>query len=191
MASNPLDLEIPTDSYLPPTLGLASIATACDHQLNRPRHLIIRIRQNSSTMPPLPIEEYQVGWVYAPPKELTAARAILDEEHEQYKSQIPHDNNNYVLGRIHGHNMVTACVPAGVDGTASAATVANNMLRIFHAIRFGLMVGIGGGIPDSNKGVDIRLGDMVVSQPDGTHGGVVQYDLRKNLGDGPELLLTV
>jgi hypothetical protein len=53
------------------------------------------------------------------------------------------------------------------------------------------MMGIGGGIPDSNKGVDIRLGDVVVSQPDGTYGGVVQYDLRKNLRDGPELLLTL
>ena len=62
-------------------------------------------------------------------------------------------------------------------------------------------VDIRGGIPDSNKGVDIRLGDVVVSQPNGTHGGVVQYDLQKNLGDGvfkregalrppPTLLLT-
>jgi hypothetical protein len=65
------------------------------------------------------------------------------------------------------------------------------MLGIFHAIRFGLTVGIGGGAPDLNNGVDIRLGDVVVSQPDGTHDGVVQYDLRKNLGNGPELLLTV
>lgn len=152
-------------------------------------------------MPPLPIEDYQVGWVCALPKELTAARAMLDEEHEQYKSQMPHDNNSYVLGRIHGHNVVIACLPAGVYGTVSAATVANNMLRTFPAIRFGLMVGIGGGIPDSNKGVDVRLGDVVVGQPDGTHGGVVQYDLRKNLSDGvferkgvlrppPTLLLT-
>jgi hypothetical protein len=53
------------------------------------------------------------------------------------------------------------------------------------------MVGIGGGIPDSNKGVDIRLGDVVVCQPDGTHVGVVQYDLPKNLGDGPELLFSL
>jgi nucleoside phosphorylase len=134
-------------------------------------------------MPPLPIEEYHVGWVCALPKELTAARAMLDEEHEQYQSQVPHDNNSYVLGRIHGHNVVIACLPAGVYGTVSAATVANNMLRTFPGIRFGLMVGIGGGIPNSYKGVDIRLGDVVVSQPDGTHGGVVQYDLRKNLGD--------
>ncbi|OQV00398.1 hypothetical protein CLAIMM_05895 isoform 2 [Cladophialophora immunda] len=152
-------------------------------------------------MPPLPIEEYQVGWVCALPKELTAARAMLDEEYEPYTSQIPHDNNSYVLGRMHGHNVVMACLPAGVYGTVSAATVANNMLRTFTGIRFGLMVGIGGGIPNVHKDVDIRLGDVVVSQPDGTHGGVVQYDLRKNLGEGvferkgvlrppPTLLLT-
>jgi hypothetical protein len=73
-----------------------------------------------------------------------------------------------------------ACLPAGMYGTNSAATVANNMLRTFTGIRFGLMVGIGGGIPNLNKGWDIRLGDVVASQPDGTQGGVVQYDLGKN-----------
>ncbi|KAK7890413.1 hypothetical protein LTR67_008299 [Exophiala xenobiotica] len=134
-------------------------------------------------MPPLSIEDYHVGWVCALPKELIAARAMLDEEHEQYKSQVPHDNNNYMLGRIHGHNIVIACPPAGVYSTVSAAAVANNMLRTFSAIRFGLLVGIGGGIPNLVRGVDIRLSDVVVSQPDGTHGGVVQYDLRKSLGD--------
>jgi hypothetical protein len=62
--------------------------------------------------------------------------------------------------------------------------MANNtsILRTFTGIRFGLMVGIGGGIP--NKDVDIRLGDVVVSQPDSTHGGLVQYDLGKNLEGG-------
>ena len=44
-------------------------------------------------------------------------------------------------------------------------------------IWFGLMMGFRGGILDSNKGADIRLGNMVVSQPDGAHGGVVQYGL--------------
>jgi len=42
---------------------------------------------------------------------------MLDEEHEQYKSQVPYDNNSYVLGRIHGHNVVIACLPAGEYGT--------------------------------------------------------------------------
>jgi hypothetical protein len=67
--------------------------------------------------------------------------------------------------------VVIACLPAGVDGT-------------FSGLRFGLMVGIGGGIPNLDKGVDIRLGDVVVSQPDKTHGGVVQYNKGKSLEDG-------
>src|SRR5436309_16072993 len=51
-------------------------------------------------------------------------------------------------------------------------------------LRFELMVGIGGGIPNLDKGVDIRLGDVVVSQPDKTHGGVVQYDIGKSSEGG-------
>jgi nucleoside phosphorylase len=147
------------------------------------------------------IEEYRVGWVCALPKELTAARAMLDEEHEPFKSDSRQDNNNYVLGRVGEHNVVMACLPAGVYGTNAAATVAINMLRTFTKLRFGLMVGIGGGIPKLEKEIDIRLGDVVVSQPDKTHGGVIQYDLGKSLGEGkferkgflrppPTLLLT-
>jgi hypothetical protein len=75
------------------------------------------------------------------------------------------------------------------------------MLRTFTGLRFGLLVGIGGGIPNLKDDRDIRLGDIVVSQPDDTFGGVVQYDLGKNLGVGrfrrkgslnspPTLLLT-
>jgi nucleoside phosphorylase len=78
-----------------------------------------------------------------------------------------------VLGHIHSHNMVIAYLPAGVDSTNAAVIVAANMLRTFKDLRFRLMVGIGGGIPNLNKGVDIRLGDVVVSQPDKTYGGVV------------------
>lgn len=147
------------------------------------------------------VEDYQVGWVCALPKEMAAARAMLDEEYGPIPSQDIQDHNNYILGRIHNHNVVIACLPAGVDGNNAAATVAVNMLRTFTSLRFGLMVGIGGGIPNLNKGVDIRLGDVVVSQPDNIHGGVVQYDKGKSLERGlferkgslnkpPPLLLT-
>jgi ankyrin repeat protein/nucleoside phosphorylase len=135
-------------------------------------------------MAPQSIEEYQVGWVCAIPKELTAARAILDEEHEPFVDRQTSDNNNYVLGRVGRHNVVMACLPAGVYGTNAGATVANNMLRTFPGLRFGLMVGIGGGIPNMEKEIDIRLGDVVVSQPTNTDGGVIQYDLGKNFGEG-------
>ncbi|KAH6673052.1 hypothetical protein B0J14DRAFT_592270 [Halenospora varia] len=48
--------------------------------------------------------------------------------------------------------------------------------------RFGLMVGIGGGVLRAE--VDIRLGDVVVSQPDRISSGVVQYDLGKATPSG-------
>jgi nucleoside phosphorylase len=152
-------------------------------------------------MPPRSIEEYQVGWVCALPTEMAAARAMLDEEHGPMPAQDAQDHNNYVLGQVHNHNVVIACLLAGVDGNNAAAVVATNMLRTFTSLRFGLMVGIGGGIPNLDKGVDIRLGDVVVSQPDKIHGGVVQYDKGKSLEGGqfdrkgslnkpPSLLLT-
>jgi nucleoside phosphorylase len=56
------------------------------------------------------------------------------------------------------------------------------MLQTFPNLQFGLMVGIGGGVPREN--VDIRLGDVVVSIPSMTSGGVVQFDYGKTLSDG-------
>lgn len=70
-----------------------------------------------------------------------------------------------------------ACLPYGLTGTTPAATVAIQMRSAFPSIRFGLMVGIGGGVPSAS--IDIRLGDVVVSQPHMSHGGVVQYDFGK------------
>ena len=120
--------------------------------------------------------DYTVGWVCALPLEMAAAKAMLDEIHPGLPTS-PNDQNTYVLGKIHAHNVVIACLPSGVYGTASAATVASQMLFSFQSIRFGLMVGIGGGAP--TKEFDIRLGDMVVSKPTGCFGGVVQYDFGK------------
>jgi nucleoside phosphorylase len=61
-------------------------------------------------------------------------------------------------------------------GNGPAAIVAKDMQRSF-PIKFGLMVGVGGGV--WSKTNDVRLGDIVVSQPTGTHGGVVQWDFGK------------
>ncbi|KAL8995986.1 MAG: hypothetical protein Q9169_004402 [Polycauliona sp. 2 TL-2023] len=44
------------------------------------------------------------------------------------------------------------------------------------------MVGIGGGVP--TRDIDIRLGDVVISQPRDKFGGVVQYDLGKKTAGG-------
>jgi nucleoside phosphorylase len=94
-------------------------------------------------------EDYIVGWICALPAEMAAAVGMLDERHSPLR-QDPHDHNTYTLGRIGMHNVVIACLPAGVKGTISAARVANQMLWSFKWLRFGLMVGIGGGVPRSS-----------------------------------------
>jgi nucleoside phosphorylase len=151
-------------------------------------------------MSSLTVHDYHVGWICALEVELTAAMAMLDEEHPMIVGQDRQDHNSYVLGRMHQHNVVIACMPAGVDGLVPAATVAKDLARTFPDVRVGLMVGIGGGIPDLPRGVDIRLGDVVVSMPEKTWGGVVQYDHGKaesggtftfkgQLNQPPELVL--
>ncbi|KAK1993921.1 hypothetical protein LX36DRAFT_673493 [Colletotrichum falcatum] len=125
-------------------------------------------------------EAYTVGWVCALHLEMAAAEAMLDEEHEPLAMN-PNDSNVYTFGRIGPHNVVIACLPSGQYGTNSAAVVANNMTWSFPSIRIGLMVGIGGGVPGK---VDIRLGDVVVSNPTGGSSGVVQYDFGKAVRDG-------
>ncbi|GKZ27334.1 hypothetical protein AbraIFM66951_005102 [Aspergillus brasiliensis] len=95
--------------------------------------------------------DYTVGWVCALPDELTAAQEMLDEEHQDLPPNHT-DSNIYTLGSIGAHNIVLACLPAGQTG---------------------------GGVP--SKEADIRLGDVVVSQPGNGHGGVVQYDFGKSI----------
>ncbi|RDW74453.1 uncharacterized protein DSM5745_07115 [Aspergillus mulundensis] len=124
-------------------------------------------------------EDFTVGWVTALPIELAAARKMLDEEYEY------HDDSTYTLGRIGEHNVAIACFPSGQLGIANGATVAASLKAKFPALEFCLMVGIGGGVPSPEN--DIRLGDVVVSQPQGTYGGVVQYDLGKTVSGGRQM----
>ncbi|PVH92335.1 kinase-like protein [Periconia macrospinosa] len=133
----------------------------------------------------LPRNEYTVGWVCALPIEFAAAQEMLDEAHARLHHE-PGDNdeNMYALGSIGGHNVAIGCLPAGRIGNNPASAVAMQMRATFKGIRFGLMVGIGGGVPSTE--VDIRLGDVVVSQPDKTFGGVVQYDAGKATASGFE-----
>ncbi|EGX50654.1 hypothetical protein AOL_s00075g80 [Orbilia oligospora ATCC 24927] len=137
--------------------------------------------------------DYTVGWVCALPKEQTAAFAMLDKQHPDLPIPLT-DKNSYILGEIRGHNVVIACLPSGQIGNNPAVAVATRMISTFQSIRFGLMVGIGGGAPSK-----VRLGDVVVSTPFGRHPGVVQWDFGKMekgfrrtgaLNPPPTLLLT-
>lgn len=133
----------------------------------------------------VPADHFTVGWVCALPIELAAAAEMMDEEFADLPSRGA-DSNIYTFGRVGTHNVVAACLPAGQMGTNQAAVVASQMKSSFPSLRFGLLVGIGGGVPhlDEYNEVDIRLGDIVISQPAGQHGGVVQYDFGKTGADG-------
>ena len=111
--------------------------------------------------------------------ELAAVEAMLDEIHPSLP--LAREKNSYTLGRMGAHNTVIAVMPE--IGNNQAANVAIQLLNDFKSIRFGLLVGIGGGIPVEDEN-DIRLGDVVVSKPTTTFGGVVQFDRGKVHTDG-------
>ncbi|KAG5827097.1 hypothetical protein H9Q74_002807 [Fusarium xylarioides] len=126
-------------------------------------------------------DSYAIAWIAALPIERAAAEAMLDEEHAAPSGFTRHqtDANVYTWGCVGEHNIVIASLAAGVYGTTSAATTASSLLASLPSIRVGLLVGIGGGIARPDDDRDIRLGDIVVSQPGGVTGGVCQYDLIK------------
>ena len=97
-------------------------------------------------------DEYSVGWISALAIERAAATAMLDEEHAQPRNfeQASMDSNSYAWGSISGHNVVIASLPAGVYGNTPATAAAMHMLASLPRIKFGLMVGIGAGLPSKS-----------------------------------------
>src|SRR5690242_2520618 len=89
-------------------------------------------------------KDYLVGVICALAVEKAAFEAMLDQVHERLPNP-KGDDNSYTFGKIGAHNIVIACLPAGMTGTNSAATVASDMMRSFD-IKVGLMVGVGGGV---------------------------------------------
>ncbi|TEY29167.1 hypothetical protein BOTCAL_0965g00030 [Botryotinia calthae] len=128
----------------------------------------------------LPSEAYTVGWICAIRTELQVAKAMLDKVHASTKEVDLHDDNIYTLGSIAQHNIAITCLPEYC--TAIVVTAAKDIIHKFRNIRFGLMFGIGGGIPSTRN--DIRLGDVVVSMPNEAGVGVVQYDMGRREKDG-------
>ncbi|KAL9564102.1 hypothetical protein ACKAV7_011752 [Fusarium commune] len=112
---------------------------------------------------------HTIGWIAALPMERAAVTALLHDRHGAPEGE---------------HKIVIASLSAGVYGTSSAAHNASALIHSLPHIRISLLVGIGGGISRPDLGRDIRLGDVVVSQPDGATGGVVQYDFGKAKANG-------
>ncbi|KAK1991922.1 hypothetical protein LX36DRAFT_324277 [Colletotrichum falcatum] len=117
-------------------------------------------------------DAYRIGWICPLQIELQAALAMLDEVHETLPQPCT-DPTAYKLGSINGHNIVIASLRQ--PGNYPAAIAATHMQLTFHNLEFGLLVGIGGGVPTRSETGVIRLGHVVVSKPTGIHSGAVNY----------------
>ncbi|KAF4548083.1 Hypothetical protein D9617_32g092030 [Elsinoe fawcettii] len=121
-------------------------------------------------------EDYTVAVICPMGVELAPVLAMLDEQHPPIQSQ--QETCGHTLGRIGDHLVVISVLPE--IGTNRAATISAQLVRDFPSIRFGLLVGIGGGVPSpADPTKDIRLGDVVVSKPTNGNPGVIQFDMGK------------
>ncbi|KAL4746216.1 nucleoside phosphorylase domain-containing protein [Aspergillus terricola var. indicus] len=118
-------------------------------------------------------EDFTVGWICPLALEYAAAKSVLDELYEEAEN---------ATGRIHHNDIVITCLPAGQMRTIAAAAATERMRVAFPSLKHALLVGIAGGVPSDKA--DIRLGDVVVGQPDGQYAGVVQYVFGKMLPGG-------
>ncbi|KAL4947065.1 hypothetical protein BDW69DRAFT_128464 [Aspergillus filifer] len=123
----------------------------------------------------IPAESITIAIFCALAYEAVAVRYTLDEEYSCRLERVGPTKYVYSLGRIGEHNVVIARPPD--MGTVNAAHCAAAVSQQFPNVRLALMVGIGAGLPSPKH--DIRLGDLVVSNPRDGFSGVVQYDFVK------------
>jgi nucleoside phosphorylase len=135
--------------------------------------------------------DYPIVWIAPLEIEAQAALHMLDERHEGGFPVSKGDDYIYQAGKICGHHIVIATLPAGQEyGTGSAAALASQVKKFFPSLWFGLLVGVAAGLPDLSQTPprDIRLGDVLVGTPEGEKPGLVAYDLGKETEDGFQLL---
>lgn len=136
---------------------------------------------SSRNRPPLSHADYTIACVCPLAVELAPLRAMQDCIHED----LPHrrNHNAYILGELGKHNVVIVALPD--IGNNHSGIAATQLLNDFPSIHLVLLVGISGGAPSLGiqKVDSIRLGDVVVSQPTHTTGGVVQFDRGKKYDD--------
>lgn len=114
---------------------------------------------------------FEIAIICALSIERDAIEALLDEEYEKdgfsYGKEAM-DSNAYTTGRLGNQHIVLAYMPG--MGMIKAAAVASNIRFSFRGIKVCIVVGICGGVPTAANGVEITLGDVIIST------SVVQID---------------
>ena len=115
--------------------------------------------------PPSYRKDFEVAIICALQVESDAVEALLDEEYEvggfSY-GKAPGDHNTYTTGRMGHHHVVLVYMPS--IGKVSSAAVALGIRTSFEGIKISIVVGVCGGAPRTIDGVEIFLGDVVISE---------------------------
>lgn len=123
-------------------------------------------------------EEFKIAITCALPLEYDAVCLVFDEfwdEDGDPYGTAPGDVNTYTTGRIGDQNVVLALLQR--MGKTSAASAVASMKLSYTGLRQVLLVGICGGVPRTQNGSDIMLGDVIISRT------IVPYDFGKRYSD--------
>lgn len=128
---------------------------------------------------PLTYVDYTVACIYFIEVKLTSIEGILDEIYDPLPTD--RDQNAYTLKKIDEHSVVMTIL-FEIENSATT-TMTTQLFNDFPSIRFGLLVGIGGEVSENESKDNVRLDDIIMSQPTVIFRDVVQYDLKKRLVD--------
>lgn len=109
---------------------------------------------------PISPRDCLIGWICILQNEYYEAKKMFDQTYDTtHIVRGRGDRNSYDVGRIGNHLVVMNCPACGAYGQIQASKIASDMRSTFPAIRFVLLVGIGGASPAKK---DVRLGDVVL-----------------------------
>jgi nucleoside phosphorylase len=129
--------------------------------------------------PPSSRDDFEIAIICALPKEYNAVSLIFDkfwdDEGDKF-GRASGDNNTYTTGRIGKHDVLLVLLSH--MGKANAAGTAASIRPSYINIRLALIVGICAGVPQTPKGEEIILGDVIISK------FVIQHDFGRQYPDG-------
>ncbi|KAH2000390.1 hypothetical protein KXV97_007827 [Aspergillus fumigatus] len=117
-------------------------------------------------------QHFTIAIICALPHEARAVETAFDEIFDRGSgtdlTSHPQDKNKYTLGRIGQHHVVLVHMPA--MGKLYASNAAARIVLSYPSVKLGLVVGVCGGVPYTQDGHDIYLGDVIIST------GLLLYD---------------
>ncbi|KAH7464141.1 hypothetical protein FOMA001_g17904 [Fusarium oxysporum f. sp. matthiolae] len=143
-----------------------------------PQETYKEAKPNSNRLTSTPINppRIEIAILCALPLEAEAVETLFDTQWSGGYNRSSGDKNTYSLGVIGRHGIALVHMPG--MGICYAAIVAAYCSATFPNISLALVVGICGGVPFTQDGAEILLGDVAISE------GLVRYDFGRQYPEG-------